>query len=69
MTPDELRKIVDRELDRSDAADPRDVARTAIMRIPAKDREAALVIALGTFIEARIYERQDESLPPDTDRF
>ncbi len=56
----DLRAIVDRTLDTSDEPDPRQVARGALLRIPVEHREQALLTALEHYVEARVYERQDE---------
>ena len=56
----DLRAVVDRALDTSDEPDPRQVARNALLRIPVEHREQALLTALECYVEARLYERQDE---------
>lgn len=66
MTAFDLRGAVDRELSRAANPAPVDVARTALMRIPAEHREQALLQALATYVEARIHEVQDDPMPSKT---
>ncbi len=65
MTLD-LQWVVDRALDSSDAADPHVVARNVLMRIRPEDRDDALLLALAAYVEARVYERQDDPMPTRT---
>ncbi len=65
MTLD-LQRVVDRALDRTEEADPHTVARNVLMRIKPEDREDALLLAMAAYVEARVYERQNESLPTTT---
>ena len=61
-----LHTVVDRALDASPAPDPHAVARAALMRIPVGSREDALLLALAAYVEARIYERQEDPMPTRT---
>ena len=61
-----LQDVVDRALADSGSPDPHGIGRHALMRIGPGDREAALLIALCAYVEARMYEMQDESIPVRT---
>jgi len=62
----DLQRLVDKALDRGDDADPHLIARAVLLRITPDQREEALLVALATYVEARIYERGDDSLPSPT---
>jgi len=61
-----LQAIVDRTLDTGRDADPHVIARGVLPRIDLDHREEALLVALATYVEARIYERGDDALPSPT---
>jgi hypothetical protein len=62
----DLQRIVDKALDGSREPHPHQVARQTLLRIAPEYREEALLVALATYVEARIYERQDDPMPSST---
>ncbi len=65
MTLD-LQRVVDPALDLTEKADPHILSRDVLMRIRPEDREDALLLALAAYVEARVYERQNDPFPTTT---